>query len=113
MEEKRHRSPEDTSSFGQELRREREVREVSLAEISAATKISVRILSALENDQFEILPAPVFTKGFIREFSRYLGLDPEKMVNSFVYHRQLREAESTQVRNQRENEERAVGSMRR
>ncbi len=112
MDDKRPRSPDDSVSFGQELRREREVRDVTLEEISAATKISVRTLAALENDQFASLPAPVFTKGFIREFSRYLGLDPEKMVNSYTYHRQQKETENTVVRKQRETEERAVSEMR-
>jgi len=112
VEEKRLRGPEDTVSFGQELRREREVRDVTLDEISEATKISVRFLSALENDKFALLPAPVFTKGFIREFARYLGLDPEKMVNSYVYHRQKQESESSTVRRRQETEEQAISEMR-
>lgn len=104
-------SPEDTASFGQELRREREVRDVSLQEIAKATKIGVRFLEALEKDNFEALPAPVFTKGFIREFSKYLGLDPEKMVNSWNYHRQLREQDSSTAKRMREIEERAATAL--
>lgn len=103
-------SPEDTASFGQELRREREVRDVSLQEIAKATKIGVRFLEALEKDDFDALPAPVFTKGFIREFSKYLGLDPEKMVNSWNYHRQLREQDSSTAKRMREIQEQAAAA---
>jgi len=70
--------------FGDELRRERIVREISLEEISAATKISVRLLSALENGDRAKLPAPVFTRGFIRAYCLHLGLDPVEKINSYL-----------------------------
>jgi cytoskeletal protein RodZ len=72
------------ANFGEELRRQRLVREVSLESIAAATKISVRYLEALEKGDFSRLPAPVFTRGFIRAYSSYLGLDPEEMVNAYL-----------------------------
>ena len=71
-------------TFGEELRRERLIREVSLEEISTATKISVRLLTALEKSDLSRLPAPVFTRGFIRSYSRHLGLDPDEMVNAYL-----------------------------
>jgi len=71
-------------TFGEELRRERLVREVSLEEISAATKISVRLLTALESSEVAKLPAPVFTRGFIRAYARHLGLDPDEKVNAYL-----------------------------
>lgn len=71
-------------SFGEELRRQRLVREVPLESIAAATKISVRYLEALEKGDFHRLPAPVFTRGFIRAYADYLGLDPEEMVNAYL-----------------------------
>lgn len=71
-------------TFGEELRRERLIREVPLEEISAATKISVRLLTALEKSDVARLPAPVFTRGFIRSYSRHLGLDPDEMVNAYL-----------------------------
>lgn len=71
-------------TFGEELRRERLIREVSLEEISAATKISVRLLTALEASNVAKLPAPVFTRGFIRAYSRHLGLDQDEMVNAYL-----------------------------
>ena len=71
--------------FGEELRKEREIRGIELREIAEATKISQRFLDALERDDFKHLPAPVFTRGFVREYSRYLGLDSEEMVDRYVH----------------------------
>ena len=70
--------------FGEELRRNRLVREVSLESIAKATKISVRYLEALERGDVSRLPAPVFTRGFIRAYAGYLGLDPDEMVNAYL-----------------------------
>lgn len=73
-----------TLSFGEELRRERLIREISLEEISSATKISVRLLKALEAGDTSRLPAPAFTRGFIRAYARHLGIDPEEKVNAYL-----------------------------
>ena len=75
----------DLASFGEELRREREIRAISLKEIADATKISKRFLEAIERNDHKTLPAPVFTRGFIREYARYLGLNAEEMVNRYNY----------------------------
>lgn len=72
------------ASFGEEIRRERELRGISLREISDATKINLRFLEALEKDDFEHLPGGQFNKGFIRAYANYIGVDAEKMVNSYL-----------------------------
>jgi cytoskeletal protein RodZ len=77
-------SDAETISFGTWLRRQRELREISLREIADVTKISIRYLEALEQDRFDVLPAPVFAKGFLREYARYVGLDPDEVVNSYL-----------------------------
>ena len=71
-------------SFGEELRRERVVREISLEEISSATKISLRLLQALEDGDLRKLPPPTFTRGFIRAYAGHLGIDPEEKVNAYL-----------------------------
>ena len=71
-------------SFGEELRRERIIRDISLEEISQTTKISVRLLKALEASNVKTLPAPTFTRGFIRAYSKHLGIDPEEKVNAYL-----------------------------
>lgn len=70
--------------FGTWLRRQREARGVSLREIADSTRISLRYLEALETDRFDALPAPVFAKGFLREYARVVGLDPDEVVNLFL-----------------------------
>jgi cytoskeletal protein RodZ len=70
--------------FGEELKRERNLREISLEEIAAATKISMRLLTALESSDLSRLPAPVFTRGFIRAYSLHLGLDPVEKINAYL-----------------------------
>ncbi|MCU1348270.1 MAG: hypothetical protein JWO56_1300 [Acidobacteria bacterium] len=82
-----HESPahSELASFGEELRREREIRSISLREIADATKISTRFLEAIERNDHKTLPAPAFTRGFIRAYARYLGLNAEEMVNRYNY----------------------------
>lgn len=72
------------ASFGENLRREREMRSVSLEEISVATKISVRFLSAIEKEEFDKLPGGIFNRGFVRAFAGYLGLDEERIVAEYL-----------------------------
>lgn len=71
------------TGFGEKLRREREMRGVSLEEISESTKIGTRSLRALEEDDFDKLPGGIFNKGFVRAYARFLGLDEEQTVADF------------------------------
>jgi cytoskeleton protein RodZ len=73
-----------STPFGEHLKREREMRGVSLEEVSAATRISTRFLEAIENDRWESLPGGVFNRGFIRSVARYLGLDEDSMVAEYA-----------------------------
>jgi cytoskeleton protein RodZ len=68
------------AGFGEYLRREREMRGVSLGEISTATKISIRFLQAIENEELSKLPGGIFTRSFVRTYARYLGLDEERVL---------------------------------
>jgi cytoskeleton protein RodZ len=70
--------------FGEHLKREREMRGVTLEEISAATRIAPRFLAALESEQWELLPGGVFNRGFIRSVARYLGLDEDSLVAEYA-----------------------------
>ena len=80
-------------SFGSWLRQQREIRNISLREISDNTKIGMRYLEALEEDRFEVLPAPIFAKGFLREYAKYVGLDADEVVNFYIAADQRRRAE--------------------
>jgi cytoskeleton protein RodZ len=80
-------------SFGNWLRQQREIRNITLREISDNTKIGMRYLEALEEDRFEVLPAPIFAKGFLREYAKYVGLDPDEVVNFYLTAEQRHRAE--------------------
>jgi cytoskeleton protein RodZ len=70
-------------SFGERLKREREMREVSLDELTKATRISQRFLEALENEDWKKLPGGVFGRGFVRTIAGYLGLDEETLLGEY------------------------------
>ena len=70
-------------TFGERLKRERELREVTLVEVSTATRISVRFLEALENEDWTKLPGGVFGHGFVRSIARYLGLSEESLLAEY------------------------------
>ena len=78
-------------SLGEELKRERELREISLREISEATKISMRILEAIEKNNFQSLPGGIFNRNFLRAYAEFIGLDTENVVRK--YHQQFDSAE--------------------
>ena len=71
-------------SFGDRLRREREMRGVSLDDIADATKIGTRSLRALEEEHFELLPGGIFNKGFVRAYAKYLGLNEDETVADYL-----------------------------
>jgi cytoskeleton protein RodZ len=62
-------------SLGQELKKIREERGVSLRQISDATHIGMRFLQAIESDSYDALPGGIFTRSFVRKYANYVGLD--------------------------------------
>ena len=70
-------------TFGERLKRERELREVSVNELTKATRIGPHFLHALENEQWEKLPGGVFNRGFVRAIARYLGLNEEDLLAEY------------------------------
>jgi cytoskeletal protein RodZ len=72
------------SGFGEKLRKQREQRDISLEAISSSTKISMRMLRALEEEHFDQLPGGVFNKGFVRAYARHVGLDEEETIAEYL-----------------------------
>jgi cytoskeletal protein RodZ len=70
-------------TFGERLKRERELREVTIKEIASATRIAAKFLQALENEEWEKLPGGVFGRGFVRSVARYLGLSEENLLSDY------------------------------
>jgi hypothetical protein len=71
-------------AFGEKLRRQRELRGLSLEAISTVTKISPRMLHAIEDEHFDQLPGGVFNQGFVRAYARHVGLDEEEAIADYL-----------------------------
>lgn len=68
------------SSLGTYLKQARDLKQISLMELAQTTRIPVRILGQIEQDQFDRLPADVFVRGFLRSYARSLDLDEEHVL---------------------------------
>lgn len=71
------------SGVGTILRRARSRREVELAEVEAATRIRLRYLRAIEDEEWDVLPGGFYTRGFIRTYASFLGLDGGRLVEDY------------------------------
>jgi cytoskeleton protein RodZ len=72
------------SHFGEDLRQERVSRGIALEAISGSTKIVTRYLTALENENFDLLPGGILSKGIVRSYARAVGLDEGAWVERFL-----------------------------
>jgi hypothetical protein len=73
----------DLSPLGETLRRARLTRGITFEDAERMTRIPRKYLEALETENFGILPAPVFARGFLRSYAGYLGLDPGDLLPFF------------------------------
>lgn len=71
------------SNFGAGFKRARESSGLPLDKIAAETRISSRFLTAIENEDFHLLPGGVFNRGFIRAYAERIGLDPEQALADY------------------------------
>jgi len=69
--------------IGSSLREARLRQGYDLAEAEVGTKIRSKYLDALEEERFDVLPAPTYVKGFLRSYADYLGLDGQLYVDEF------------------------------
>ena len=69
--------------IGSSLREARTRRKLELSQIEQDTRIRSKYLAALEDDRFEVLPGPAYTKGFLRTYADYLGLDGQRFVDEY------------------------------
>lgn len=70
-------------TLGEELKRRREERGVSLNDISESTRIGTRFLKAIETDNFAILPGGIFTRSFIRAYAKQVGMNEDEAVSLY------------------------------
>lgn len=78
-------------SVGELLRVEREAQGKTIADVAKATKMSTRTIESLEDDRFSAFPAPVYAKGHLRTYARFLGLDEDDIVEKYMRFTQQRE----------------------
>lgn len=71
------------SPIGQALREARAEKGIELSEVEGVTKIRANLLSALEDERWADLPEPVYVRGFISTYARYLGLDDQPLLESY------------------------------
>jgi len=71
---------ENKLTIGQILKQSREEQKLSLDEISVLTRIRLKYLTAIEADNFDVLPSSVQQKGFVRAYARALALDPSPLI---------------------------------
>jgi cytoskeletal protein RodZ len=70
-------------TIGETLRKARTERGVELSEVEQATKIRAKFLEAMEEDRWGALPAPVYARGFLDIYARYLGLDQQALLDEY------------------------------
>ena len=76
-------SAEQSVSFGRELQLERQRRRISLESIADGTKVPIRHLRALEQEEYSQLPGGIFNKGILRNYCSYVGLDEQEWLGRF------------------------------
>lgn len=74
------------ATLGEQFKAAREAKGVTESEVAISTKILTKIIVAMEADDFSVMAAPTYAKGFIRLYADYLGLDPEPLVAEYVRH---------------------------
>lgn len=71
---------DEMETLGKFLKRERELKNISLKEIAINTRIRERLLKAVEEDQYDLLPSPIYVRGFLFAYAKYIGLDPNDVL---------------------------------
>jgi len=82
------------TKFGASFRQARTSKGISLDQVATETRISKRFLTAIENEEFQLLPGGIFNRGFVRAFAEKVGLDPEQAVSDYVRMVEVRQPEA-------------------
>ncbi len=78
-----------TESIGSFLKRQRELKAMSIAEVSRVTRIPATTLSAIESDHFDDLPGEVFVRGFLRSYAQAVGVVPNEVLARYTSSRRV------------------------
>jgi len=73
--------PEGVAASGEALRQAREARGLTRSDVAQMLKLSVRQIEAIEEEHFDKLPGQAWVRGFVRNYARYLDLDPAPLLS--------------------------------
>ncbi len=76
-------APNNMDALGSFLRTEREKKQITIEQLASATKINIKLLHALESDNYESLPAKPFVRGFVTSYTRFIGLNSNEILGRF------------------------------
>lgn len=85
------------TNFGASFKKARESKGISLEKIAAETRISTRFLTAIENEDFHLLPGGIFNRGFVRAYAEKVGLDPVQAIADYERLAEVREPIETET----------------
>ncbi len=74
---------EKIENLGQYLKNIREEKKIPVAQVAQELKTSMDIIQAIDNNEYERLPAPIYVKGYLRSYAKYMGLDGEAIVELY------------------------------
>jgi transcriptional regulator with XRE-family HTH domain len=74
---------DELESLGKYLKKERELRNISLRDVSRNTRVREQFIQALEEDRLDLLPPPTIVKGFLQSYAKYVGLDMNAVLLRF------------------------------
>jgi len=78
-----------TESIGSFLKRQRDLKGMSIAEVSRVTRIPVLTLEAIESDHFDDLPGEVFVRGFLKSYAQAVGVVPDEVLARYTAGRRV------------------------
>ncbi len=73
----------DEISCGERLASKRSEKELSINQVAREIKIEPHVIEMIENNEFESIGAPVFVKGYLRQYSELVGLDPNLIIEKY------------------------------
>jgi len=77
----------DQESLGSYLKRVREEKGISIEQVAYATRISLKMLAALEDDDHSALPAPTFVRGYLQAYAKDGHIDTQELRVRYQHHR--------------------------
>src|SRR4029453_603285 len=112
VDERRRRDlREQMKDFGQQLRAERERQSLLLGQVSGTIRVREQYLDAIERHDWDALPEPVFTRGYIQSYARFLHMDENLFLKAYA--RVLRIAQAAQPSTPEAEEEAAKAFLER